>query len=96
MLNLTNEIPVKQDCIEAAQNIIGQVRDLCVELEEILHLSVKAQDHLLTRQEVADYLRTAPDKIPHQIPRFRLANDLRFRESDVRAYVEERIKSRKY
>lgn len=96
MLDLRTDIPLKQDCVEAIQDKFAQIRDLLTECEQIVKLCIDSKEKiLLTRAEAAEYLRCKPNHIPRSIPRFRMECDLRFREADLKAFVDSKMKALK-
>lgn len=87
MLNLRTDVPIKEDVIETIQNQLAQMRDLTLEVEQTLRLSVNK--HLyLTRSEVAEMLRCDEKKIPRPIPRMRVGRQYLFDQDDVKAFLD--------
>ena len=87
MLNLRTDVPVKEDVLEAVQNKLAQIRDLCLEIEQTMKLAV--DEHiLLTREEVAKMLRCEEKKIPGVIPKMRIGKQYLFDQNDIKAFLE--------
>ena len=70
MLDLTKDLPIRENIIQFRQLKHQQIRDILLELEQADAL-LQDKSVLLTKEEAAEKLRCEPDKIPSKIPRIR-------------------------
>ncbi len=89
MLNLRTDIPVKADVIEQIEHIHAQIRDLLLEQEQLLRLSMD-ENILLTKEEVKQKLRC--EKVPKQIPHVRVGNTYLYQLADINAFIRSKKK----
>lgn len=89
MLNLKTDIPIKTDVIEAVQVQLAQIREMTLEVEQILKLAL-ADNIYYTREETAKMLRCDGKKIPSKIPRFRVGNQYLFDLKDINDFIAQK------
>lgn len=87
MLNIRSDVPIKQDAVDAVQELFAQIRDLTLEAEQLLKLATQ-EKVLLTREEVAKLLRCDESKVPKVIPSIRTGRKRLFEQKDVYAFIE--------
>ena len=90
MINLKKDFPVKTEIISELQNKTAQIRDLLIEMDQLIAIYEATKDCYLTRAETADYFRCSKQQIPKQIPHIRRGNDLLYKKSDIDEYVKTR------
>ncbi len=91
MIDIKTDFPIREDCLRAIQDRNAQIRDLLIEIEQILGSAVK-EDVLMTAQEVADYYRTDTKHIPKGIPKMRRGKDYLYSRGDVVNYAKTKLK----
>lgn len=91
MIDLRTDIPVKEDLTKRIQLILSQIRELTLEVEQVLALAID-KHVLLTRKEVAEMLRCEEKKVPRPIPRIRSGRNWLFELADVEAFIASKKK----
>lgn len=86
MLNIKTDHPLKKEVLEEVQTRLAQMRDLTLEVEEVLR-SVSNGKVLLTREETAKILRCDAKRIPHKIPHLRCGRSILYEQSDVFEFI---------
>lgn len=86
MVNIRQEAAVREECIEKMSLVLAQMREMILEVEKLARL-MATDDYLLTRGEVAEYLRCDETHIPKSIPRMRVSKNYLFRKKDVDAFL---------
>lgn len=87
MLDLTKDIPIRENIIQFRQLKHQQIRDILLELEQADAL-LQDKSVLLTKEEAAEKLRCEPDKIPSKIPRIRVGSKRLFQLGDIEHFIE--------
>lgn len=87
MLNIRTDIPIKENVIETTQNILAQVRDLTLEIEQVLKMAIE-DDVLLLKEEVAQRLHCDKAKIPRSIPKMRVGKNTLYSLKDLNAFLQ--------
>ena len=87
MLDLTKDLPIRENIIQFRQLKHQQIRDILLELEQADAL-LQDKSVLLTKEEAAEKLRCEPDKIPSKIPRIRVGSKRLFQLGDIEYFIE--------
>lgn len=87
MLDLTKDLPIRENIIQFRQLKHQQIRDILLELEQADAL-FQDKSVLLTKEEAAEKLRCEPDKIPSKIPRIRVGSKRLFQLGDIEHFIE--------
>lgn len=87
MLDLTKDLPIRENIIQFRQLKHQQIRDILLELEQADAL-LQDKSVLLTKEEAAEKLRCEPDKIPSKIPRIRVGSKRLFQLGDIEHFIE--------
>lgn len=95
MLNLKNDIPVKESIDAAIESRIAQISDLLGEVKELNHKALDSEHIYITRDELATMFHCDPKKTPRAIPCFRVGKNVLYKQSDVDAFIESRMTKRK-
>lgn len=95
MLNLRNDIPLKENVIDRVQQELAIIRDHSLAIEELVRFATQEKVYL-TRQEVAELLRCDTKHIPRQIPNVRVSKNWVYDRDDVYKFLETRKRTRKY
>lgn len=87
MLNIKNGVmKTQEELTQFTQLKRQQIRDILLEIEQ-----AEAMYHdrsvLLTREEVAEKLRTDVKHIPHAIPRMRMGNKSLYQLGDIEDFI---------
>lgn len=91
MIDIKTDIPVREECFKAVQDIHAQIRDLLVEEEQLLHAAV-SDEVLMTAEEVAEFFRTDKKHIPNGIPKLRRGCVSLYPKTEVLNYVKAKLK----
>lgn len=89
MLNLRDDVILKETVSERIMQNNAEIRDLLIENEQLIKMA-KDPTILLTRKEVADRLRCDEIKIPRAIPRIRVGKNYLFQVGDVEEFINQR------
>ena len=95
MLNLKNDIPIKEEIDKAIESRIAQITDLLGEVKELNRKALDSEHTYLTREELAQMFHCDPKKTPRAIPCFRVGKNVLYKQSDIEAFIESRMTKRK-
>jgi len=86
MIDLTNDIPLKEKIIERLGVLTSQIRTISLEIDALVK-TASQEKVFLTKQEVAEMLHCEPRHVPKKIPRFRVGNTYLIDSSDLTAFI---------
>lgn len=95
MLNLKNDIPVKEEIDKAIESRIAQITDLLGEVKELNRKALDSEHTYLTREELAQMFHTDIKHVPRAISSFRVGKNVLYKQSDVETFIESRMTKRK-
>lgn len=87
MLNLRDDVLLKEDVSERIMQNNAEIRDLLTENEQLIKFA-KDPSLLMTREEVAERLRCDVHKIPRSIPRIRCGKQYLFEVGDIDEFIQ--------